>query len=37
MYWENGSGDIAQFIAPFLTGGKISLFEDACIADVKSK
>ena len=37
MYWKNGSGDISQFIAPFLTGGKISLFGDACIADVKSK
>lgn len=37
MYWKNGSGDIAQFITPFLLGGKISLFGDECIADIEAK
>ena len=37
MYWKNGAGEITQFIVPFLQGGDIKLFGDACIADVQTK
>ncbi len=37
MYWQNGGGEISEFIRPFILGGEIELFKSQCIDDIKAK
>jgi predicted Zn-dependent protease len=35
MYWSNGGGNVVDFVQPYLTGGKIDLFGEECLKDVR--
>lgn len=36
MYWQNGGGEITEFIRPFILGGEIDLFKSQCKADIEA-
>jgi predicted Zn-dependent protease len=37
MYWQNGGGNVVEFVMPFVTGGAIELFGTECLNDVAAK
>lgn len=35
MYWSNGGGNVVEFVQPYLSRGKIDLFGEECLTDVR--